>query len=330
MKYALVLFALIALPLDAPASWGGGSCGPVGPSFGGFAQPMFLAAPELEWITFKSRAARFAYLYQGRNPIGRWDHLSRIYQPVVGDDYGEAEPCPITPPAMPAGLVRDQGPVKPPVVTPDTIKADLDKRIDEIAKMVKKVSPAGEVPNFGVLTEELGYGPKYSDAKHAVTKEEAYKAVQTGKTPSEAPDGKLIDDSNKLTLTIAGDAAECKRVLDDIPATLKGKVKTWCVPTGHFSLKDSATGKPMYPDGKPMVCLQAPDGTVLYRESEYRLGDMEAIRKAHDDYDPRKDPGRRPAGGGNPIAGIQNVPPLLWGLGAVALCLGFMAYRKDK
>ncbi len=293
--------------------------------------PMFQSAPELEWLTFKTRSTRFAYLYQGRHPIGRWDHIDRIYQPVVGDDYGEAEQCPITPPPTPAGLVRDQGPVKPPVVTPDTIKADLDKRIDEIAKMVKKMDPAvADVPNFGVVQELLGQGPAYSCRDKTCTKAEAYEAVRTGKAPMEAGDGKLVDDSNKLTLTVAGDAAECKRVLDDIPLTLKGKVKTWCVPSGHFSLKDSATGKPMYPDGKPMVCLQAPDGTVLYRESEYRVGDMEAIRKAHDDYDPKRDPGRRPSGGGSPIAGIQDVPPLLWGLGAVALCLVFMAYRKDK
>ncbi len=280
---------------------------------------MFQAAPELEWITFKSRSARFAYLYQGRHPIGRWDHIDRIYQPVVGDDYGETEQCPIAPPPTPAGLLRDQGPVKAPVITPDTVKSDLGKRVDDITKMVKKMD-AADVPNFGVIQEELGYGPKYSSGDGKCTKAEAYKAVETGKPPSQAGD-KLVDDSNKLTLTVAGDAAECKRVRDDVPTPLKDKLKLWTVPTDHFSLKDSTTGKRIYPEGKPMVMLQAPDGEVLYREGDYKVGDFEAIRKAVDDYDARKDPGRRPG----PAAGtpdlqtwLKTVPIWVW----VGLAIG--------
>ena len=47
--------------------------------------------------------------------------------------------------------------------------------------------------------------------------------------------------------------------------------------------------------GTPTVYLQAPDGKVLHRQDNYSPGDFQAIRKAIDKYDAKRDPDVRQA-----------------------------------
>lgn len=277
--------------------------------------PIFLPAPEpIEWRTVAGWTDNYVFLYRGIQPIGRWDHDARTYEPIVANSYRAFASPPVTPPSPPTSYLRRI----------ERAEAEKAKAINVVTKKDAPVLPDRppiieesreqiEVQNFGVEADKLGMGPRYSANDKGITKEEAYKAVQNGK---------LTDDSGKLNFTVIGDESDRKKVLADMPVPLKERCKVWDVPTGHHSLKDTATGKVMFPEGKPCVMLQAPDGEVLYREADYRTGDFEAIRKAVDDYDSRKDPGRNktptPA---SPGINLADVPAWVWTLLACGVVL---------
>jgi len=168
------------------------------------------------------------------------------------------------------------------------------------------------VQNFGVDLDRLAGGPSYKltrkDGEHALTQAEAFELMATG----------LPDDSKKSRLTVIGSDAERKPVEDDLAkpenADLRDKTILWSVRPDHWSVRDGG-----WAPGTPAVYLQPPKGAnikvsqvdpatkkkslvtvaalgdeVLYREPEYKTGDLQAIRKKLPDYDPSKDPGRRP------------------------------------
>jgi hypothetical protein len=147
-----------------------------------------------------------------------------------------------------------------------------------------------------------------------VTQAEALRAVQQG----------LPDDAAKLRLTVIGANGDRTPVEQELAKPeskdIADRALLWSVPPDHWSLKDHATGQPMFvTTGKPTVYLQAPSGEVLYREDDYRQGDFTAIRKAIDDYDKRKDPGRS-----SPAAlpfDFKQIPPAAWVVAGVGLLI---------
>ena len=106
---------------------------------------------------------------------------------------------------------------------------------------------------------------------------------------------KIPEESKKIRVTIIGGADDRQRVAEALPkieAPLRERLAVWSVPPDHWSLTDTATGKPVFrTDGKPTIYVQAPDGKVLHRQSDFGgVQDFEAIRKAVKNYDSAKDP----------------------------------------
>jgi len=116
-------------------------------------------------------------------------------------------------------------------------------------------------------------------------------------------DAGLIDDSDRLRLTVIGTDADRRRVLDDLKgplADIAGQCVVQDYPPDHWAVARAG----FYTAGSPTIYVQAPDGTVLHRQDDYADGAdglravFERLRKPDPDYRPDKDRDlRRPANG---------------------------------
>lgn len=126
----------------------------------------------------------------------------------------------------------------------------------------------------------------------------------------------FVDDSSLLSLTIIGPEPARRGVLNDLQsspllAPWKDRIKVQDYPPDHWAVKDAG----FVTTGQPTIYCQAPDGTVLHRQDEYRGAEAlaEVLRKADPAYQPQRDPDlNKPLG---------NVPPWLWIGGGVLLVL---------
>jgi hypothetical protein len=147
-----------------------------------------------------------------------------------------------------------------------------------------------EVRNFGVEVEKLNReGTERFRLNGAPASREEVRRVLA--------DQRVPDDAGRLRLTVIGEPAATGRVTDDFAraaalAEWKERVLLqaylpdhWAVARGGFRT-----------DGRPTIYVQAPDGTVLHRQDDYRDGAdglAQALRKADPLYNPRKDPDLR-------------------------------------
>ena len=141
------------------------------------------------------------------------------------------------------------------------------------------VTPAN---NFGIDTAKLSsrIEPKYICNGEPCTRETAVKAIEKG----------LPDDGKKLYLTVIGADEDRKRAEADFPPDFKSRVKLNSYRSDHWAVQPGFVTA-----GTPTVYLQAPDGKVLHRQDSYAPGDFQAIRKAIDKYDAKRDPDVRQA-----------------------------------
>jgi hypothetical protein len=141
-------------------------------------------------------------------------------------------------------------------------------------------------PCFGVARDKLPDGPRYLLNGRPIAAAEAHDIVERG----------LPDDEGKLRVTIIGPDELRRRVHREIEAH-----------PAFASLRDSIAVRDYRPDhwslqvgfvttGQPTIYCQAPSGRVLHRQDDYAGGAdavVTAIRKAKDNYDPRRDPDLR-------------------------------------
>lgn len=163
---------------------------------------------------------------------------------------------------------------------------------------------AGRVPG-GVFFKYEG-GPRYSRNGIVISKEEAFAAL------------KLVDDSQKLSLTVIGTQAEQDAVRAALVADagfasrvcFQGYLPDeWAVNTERFGFVH---------DGKPTIYLQKPTGEVLYRCREFTTSTISDLRQKDPNYKPENDPGIKPdTHPASPLAG--NGPP---NLTVLLLCAG--------
>jgi hypothetical protein len=159
------------------------------------------------------------------------------------------------------------------------------------------------IPNFGVILE-----PKHPDEErielvgadgqqYNITKDQAEHYLLHG----------LEDDSKKPCLTIIGDPATRAKVLSDLKGQMLADYardyKIQAYPPGHWALNQGHQAH-----GNPTIYCQLYDGSVVHRQDGYTgpeplLGALAAIRKRYPDYDPQKDPDRRPQPGPWPQPG---------------------------
>jgi len=139
------------------------------------------------------------------------------------------------------------------------------------------------------------------------------------------------ENSNRLHVTVIGDPADTKKVVDDIEnspefSMMRDRLLVQQYKNGDWAVHPSLG---FHADGKPTILVQQAKGfqdprggRVIYRSNDYSMGAeglASAIRKADPNYRPQDDPG--PANGG----GNLGLPWLSMDPQLVALLLGSAA-----
>jgi hypothetical protein len=178
-----------------------------------------------------------------------------------------------------------------------------------------KIESDGTI-NFGLDRAHIAAAGKHLLDGREVSKEELLQALGVSRLP---------DDSAWLSLTIIGPEDERKRVLNDLQSSLflapwKDRIKVRDYPPDHWAVRDAG----FVTMGQPTIYCQAPDGTVLHRQDEYRGPEAlaEVLRKTNPSYQPPKDPDL------NESLNLPTIP--LWVWIAVALVLFVLLQEGNK
>ena len=145
--------------------------------------------------------------------------------------------------------------------------------------------------NFGLDRSRIDAGvEKFWLGGREVTRSEAYTAI-SGKGKD------LIDDREKLRLTVIGTASECKAVIQDLDSNpalslFADSILVQSYRADNWAVKDLG----LLP-GTPRIVVQGgPDakgsGKVLHSQGDYEGGATalaEALRRVRPDYDPKRD-----------------------------------------
>lgn len=224
------------------------------------------------------------FLFLDGKQIGAVYDDTGVYLPIVGDEWGEPTDPPVGVPSWVTGRVRASDRV---------------------------------VANFGIDTDKLGSGNRYFRNGQPIAKSEAHRLVES----------KIPDDIGKPRLTIVGsdeDRKKIERLLEDA-GDMKDKVRIWSVAPDHWSLKDNVSGKPLFAEiDRPTIYLTDSTGRDIHRPVRFKgAEDFAAIRRAVNDYDPKKSPDLRP-----PNQGIKPPVEILCLLGGAVFVAFWMKGRK--
>lgn len=300
--WSVVALLAFAASADAQQRWGPRR-GPVGSA-------AVRTNVALKWHVFGDEAA----LYRGSCHVGSYRFSDALYLPIVANEW--SEPCdpPIAPPA-PLHLATSIqhapcacGPKCNGNCAPDC-----------------KCDKAPE--NFGIDLSGLSNEERIEISGRPATREEAIQAFEKG----------LPDDANKLRLTVIGTDAERKRFEADLAAPemkdVRDRCLLWSVPPDHWSVQVGfvTSGHPtIYLTDKSIdPATKRESGQVLHRQDDYQgASDFQAIRKAIDSYDAKKDPDlRKPAVPG--LDWFSKVPAAVWWVLA-GLVGGFLLLRGKQ
>lgn len=329
-RLTVLMIAAIGLAFpgcpDGYGGWGAGGCAPVGVT-------VFQAAPPVAWI--KTPGVEEIALFLDGRQVGAVEKASGLYYRRLAPGVWDG-PC-AAPVPLPAGVVKAKADGELPCECyskcrcPEK-KCDCNKKNGRCGlgcncnrKIGNAESQGGLLPlprvNYGVDQSKIAPQERYSINGRPVTEAQAEKALA-------GPEGKLTDDSSKLSLTIIGSDAERKQALTDLAAPALATFRE------HVVVQDYSPDSPMLAcgfatDGHPTVYLQKPDGTVLAHTDQYNgSATWEAIRKKDPSYDPAKDVD--PAAPAAPLT-VNGEPSVIPFLGAAAaVVVGFALIRKVK
>ena len=238
--------------------------------------------------------ANQAALYSAGKQLGVWIMARQCYRELLPDGNWSAD--------------QELSPFPPP-------ESHLVKVIEQIEQ------------NFGLDRSRLDRGvEKFWLGGREVTRKQAYTALSgAGKD--------LIDDREKLRLTVIGTAAECQAVVKDLESNpaLSVFADTLLVQSyrpDNWAVKDSG----LLP-GSPRIVVQGgPDakgsGKVLHSQGDYNGGATalaDALRRVRPDYDPNKDIDKRkvPAKPASPDAGNSTIALIVMLLAGGLTVAGF-------
>lgn len=183
------------------------------------------------------------------------------------------------------------------------------------------IEPIGQ--NFGLDMKQSSMAQGYYHKDRATSRQHVYESVSKS----------VPDDSGKPRVTVTGSSDQRQRFRNDWytspeAADVRNKALLWDVPPDHWSLRDNVNGTAMFDiAGNPTIYCQAPDGRVLHRQADYRgPDDFQALRRAIDDYQSKKDPDRRNMLNGG---GITVTTPWLIGIGAFLAVVLTFAFRQQ-
>ena len=274
-----------------------------------------------------------SYLYMGDRMIGAWDHVNEYWRSWDSR--------------------RGWGPkdIDPPIPAPDSLEVHL--RVEKTLRaqpLGKFVFGVDRRPGAAVKRPEP---EKYSYKGTPVSREQIDQIMKkspcqcgpgcqcepgdgcgcshTTAMKGDEKGGRVIDDSKKARLTIiAGDKATRDKVKQDIKTShafdgLRDNILVWDGPETDWSFD---CGFPK--GGNPTIIYQAPDGTVLHRQSDYNGPDelAAAVRKASPNYDPARDPDQRKLAL-IPKIHIGTQPGSVW-LVAIVACVLLYLWKKVK
>lgn len=140
---------------------------------------------------------------------------------------------------------------------------------------------------FGVMTDKLSKEEMFCKDGKETSKDDVIRSMYHFYTSG------VPTDWDVPRITVIGPEADRARVLGDLRdapelSWLKGKCLVQDYPPDHWRVVDGG----FVNTGKPTIYCQAPDGTVLWRQDEYK--DAKSLSLALRDkipgYDPRKDP----------------------------------------
>jgi hypothetical protein len=173
-------------------------------------------------------------------------------------------------------------------------------------------TPEEPVQNFGLDPKQLPDAASYERNGQPITREEALATLSVA----------LPDERGKLRLTVVGEEDWRRQIVQDIEraealAWVRGRVVLQDYPSEHWAVQGVGL--------VPGITLQAPAdargrGVVLLRLTRYEGPThlAAAIRKADPDYRPDRDPTGQDGQLRIPWAWLEQVPPLVWVILAVA------------
>ncbi len=181
--------------------------------------------------------------------------------------------------------------------------------------------------NFGLDRSRLDRGvEKFWLGGREVTRKQAYSAIE-GKGKD------LIDDREKLRLTVIGTASECKAVIADLESNPALSVFADTLLVQAYRPDNWAVKELGFLPGSPRIMVQGgPDfrgaGKVLHSQGDYNGGAQalaDALRRVRPDYDPNKDVDKRktPAKPTAPDAGNSTIALIVMLLAGGLTVAGF-------
>jgi hypothetical protein len=348
-SFVLVVLLVFLGSLEAnPPCWGQAPFGPVGPPMAPYSP--VASTPSYSWVWSDGDLvpAGWIALHDGSRYVGRLQPDTGLFvwsktgkQVDLAALVAEHNP---SRGARPAGaLPISQGPKpEPGVCEPDDApcgrenckhcggKPKPKKEEYLIAQKaefppVDQPNPRDKIPQGGVVVEKLSSTEKFTCRGKECTRAEAMAALDAA--------GSVPDDANALRLTVIGsDFARAKFLTDwkqspDLAFWRDKFLVTEYLPD-HWRIKDGGFKAPA--DAlEPVVYLQKPDGTVLYRLDNWKPGEdapllAKALRDKVPGYDPAKDP--TPKGSGDSKTKIP--PEVLWLVAIGALVAVVLLWRK--
>ena len=228
-----------------------------------------------KWGTLSSAAVAAPYewraidanqiaLYSAGKQLGVWIKARQCYRELLPDGNWSAD--------------QELSPFAPP-------ETHLVKVIEQ------------QEQNFGLDRSRLDRGvEKFWLGGREVTRKQAYSAIE-GKGKD------LIDDREKLRLTVIGTASECKAVIQDLESNPALSVFADTLLVQSYRADNWAMKDIGFAPGTPRIVVQGgPDsrgaGKVLHSQGDYEGGAnalADALRRVRPDYDPNKDIDKRKA-----------------------------------
>lgn len=260
-----------------------------------------------EWRTFADDADQIA-LWQGGRQLGNYRlSAGAFFRHHAGGGFDEQPSEPPAPP--PAWAIRKKcGCSKQCKCLAKKCACTPQTRCDAHCDCQKVIGGAGYLepdgtPNYGVEEKKIPAQPKHVVNGHEVTKAELLEAIGAPALP---------DDAKWLSVTAIGPQAMLDQFTRDFAsapelAAWKGKVKPKTYLPTHWAVAGLGYVQ-------PALYIQDWTGKVLWREDSYpgAAALAEDLRKADPNYDPSRDPPRKP----KPAPDAPDSPDDASGLGA--------------
>lgn len=159
-------------------------------------------------------------------------------------------------------------------------------------------------PTFGVDVEQISSTPRSTLSGREVTKDVATAAVGAS----------IPDDSKSLRVTVIGEKPE-REMVGQLLRRGGGCANGQCTIREYGPNDWEVKNSGFVTTGKPTTYVQEPEGKVIHRQDDPE-GVVEAVRKAKESYDSKKDPDLRKTALPIPVPTLSPVLLACLGVGA--------------